>query len=706
VFKKSFKAVPALAWALALLAGAALTAPAQATTPTAVVSWNNAALAEVRLGRLGPPIVARALALAHTCMYDAWVPYDTRALAAVASSIARRPASEATLANKSKAVSFAAYRCLSNLFPAGTLRLQAVFRAQGYDPNDLSLNLATPQGIGNAAAAAVIAARANDGSNQYGTLALGAYADYTGYTPSNAPMPFCLPSTPGVCTTNVSDPYSWQPLINNLAVLQRFVAPHWERVTPFALTSASQFDSMSGTVLGPKYAQSPQLYQADIDQILQVSSSLTAEQKLIVEYWADGPDSELPPGHWSLFAQFVSERDANSIDKDVKMFFAMQNASFDAGIAAWHLKRKYNGVRPITAVRYFKQGQTVMAWGGPGRPIEAIDAGKWSPYNPGSNLTPSFPGWVSGHATFSAASAAVLRAFTGSDMMYFQTTLPANFGRVEPGVPAVPTTLSYSTFTAAANEAAMSRLYAGIHFADDNNIGLALGDVVGKQAWAKAQFLFDGGLGSTTASSASSGLSNSLSWTHTVDNGNNRLLVVGVASTEGNNGASSVSYGGLPLTRLGYQTGPGNDNRAEIWYRVAPPTGNYTLQVRMTQTNDVVAGATSYVGVNPTTPFGTLRSAGGASLNACVTLANEPAPLVTSVMAVNGDALSATAASGQVNRWSAVSDKSLLNLLAWTDVLAVGGTGSAAPVASICNTLRNGRNWAMLAVPLKPAVAN
>ena len=126
-------------------------------TPTAVVVWNRAALTEVRLTRQGPPIAARALAVAHTCMYDAWAPYDTRAIASVATTIPRRPGAEANDANKTRAVSVAAYRCLSNLYPAGAARLEAVLRSQGFDPLDQSTNLATPQGIGNAAAAAVIA---------------------------------------------------------------------------------------------------------------------------------------------------------------------------------------------------------------------------------------------------------------------------------------------------------------------------------------------------------------------------------------------------------------------------------------------------------------------------------------------------------------------------------------------------------------------
>jgi len=94
------------------------------TGATVVTDWNNAALAEVRASRLGPPIVARALAIAHTCMYDAWAQYDAQAVATtVLRGSLRQPASERNDTNKAKAISFAAYRCLVNLFPAGAARL-------------------------------------------------------------------------------------------------------------------------------------------------------------------------------------------------------------------------------------------------------------------------------------------------------------------------------------------------------------------------------------------------------------------------------------------------------------------------------------------------------------------------------------------------------------------------------------------------------
>lgn len=689
--------------AVSLLFASALL-PTAAHAGTIVSEWNKAALAEVRLSRFGPPIVARALAISHTCMYDAWTSYDPRAIGAVVIT-PRRPAAEHNDANKAKAVSFAAYRCLTNLFPSGASRLQAVMAGLGYDPNDLSTNLATPQGIGNAAANAVIAGRRDDASNQYGDLAAGAYADYTGYAPVNGPMPFCLPAPTDTCTTNTTDPTRWQPLTSDGGTVQRFIAPHWERVTPFALSSAGQFDSRPEAALGPRFLQSPAQLQSDMDEILNVASTLDDAKKLIVEYWADGPASELPPGHWGLFAQAVSNRDGHTIDKDVKMFFAMHNASFDAGIVAWHLKRKYDGVRPITAVRRLRGGQQVFAWGGPGKPNQMIDAGTWTPYNPGSNLTPGFPGWVSGHATFSAASAAALRAFTGSDHFGFSTTLPPNFGRVEPGVPRVPTTLTYPTFSAAAHEAALSRLYAGIHFSDDNSVGLALGDLVGQQAWGKAQYFFDGGLNATAISSSSAVAAGALSWHHTVDAPSNRLLVVGVTADSTANAVQSVTYAGAPLSRLGAQSSASGRQRAELWYLVGPAVGTAPVQIRMAQQNDVVAGATTYAGVNQQTPFGTYRAATAKSSQACVTMANEPAPLVATVQAVTGAAGAIYPGAGQVLRWLGVSNASgsFNTAFGAGEVIGKGATYRSAPIGAVCSPLGAVADWAMIGVPLKPA---
>ncbi|MEI6760874.1 MAG: vanadium-dependent haloperoxidase [Betaproteobacteria bacterium] len=477
---------------LSTLTGALLFLPLAASA-SVVSDWNKVALAEVRLAKQGPPVVARSLAIAHTCIYDAWASYSDKALGAVVGDTLRRPAAQRNEANRKEAISYAAYGCLRNLFPLGESRLRAALATMGYNPDNQSTDISTPAGLGNSVALAVIASRRHDGSNQYGDLAPGAYKDYTGYVPQNSPLPFCTPQWLSCAPLVVNDEYKWQPLYNDMGTLQTFIAPHWERVKPFALTSADQLDHLPGLKALPSIQRdNPLRYKANVDLILKYSQDLTAERKLIVEYWADGPASEFPPGHWGLFAQFVSERDNNSIGKDAKMFFAMHNASFDAGIVAWHLKRKFEGVRPITAVRFYKQGQSIVAWGGPGRPVEAIQGEKWMPYNPGSNPTPAFPGYVSGHSSFSSASATVLQLITGSDKFNYQTTIPANFGRVERGVPAVPTVVAFKKFSDAVNEAGMSRLYGGIHFKDDNTAGQLIGTAAGQLAYDKAKTLFNG----------------------------------------------------------------------------------------------------------------------------------------------------------------------------------------------------------------------
>jgi Domain of unknown function (DUF6851)/VCPO second helical-bundle domain len=476
------------------------------TTPTgaSVVSeWNEAALVEVRATRPGPPVVARMLAIAHTCMYDAWVPYDAKAKA-VSSTIPRRPVAERTDANKAKALSFAAYRCLVNLFPsqASIDRLTAQMVTLGYDPAQTG-GLATPQGIGTEAANRVIASRVDDGANQYGTLGPTGvpYSDYTGYVPRNAPMPFCLPTVPGCPPTfAVADPVHWQPLTSQDGFVQRFSQPQFGLVRPFALASGSALDYLIQTptiLTGPESAT----YAQDVQDILDASRELDLDAKVNVEYWADGPGvgpgqgSVFPAGHWGLFAQFVSQRDAHPIDEDVKMFFVMHNASMDAGIVAWNVKRQFDTVRPITAVRLLKQGQMISAWGGPNRPTELIRGETWSPYNPPlapAFQSPGFAGYLSGHAIFSSASAYVLQRFTGSDFFGFSTVVPAGVGRVEPNIPPTDTVLSYTSFSDAADAAAASRIQAGIHWAQDCTEGQRLGTVVGQIAWQRARQYFAG----------------------------------------------------------------------------------------------------------------------------------------------------------------------------------------------------------------------
>jgi hypothetical protein len=442
-------------------------------------------------------MVARALAIGHTCIYDAWAAYDHKAVGTRLGGSLRRPPAEHTLANQKQAVSFAAYRAAVDLFPGSTSSVfDPLMWSLGYDAGDRSTDPSTPTGIGNVAAQAVLDFRHRDGANQLGDEPGGTpgvpYSDYTGYTPANEPMDIRFPFDP----TTVHDPNAWQRLryvdASGNVVTPGFVAAQWQRVTTFALSP--------GTLRSPtgpaKYGSAEYLDQAQA--LLDLSAGLTDEQKMIAEYWADGPHSELPPGHWNLFAQFVSRRDhhgvqAHGLERDVKLFFALTNAVADAGCCAWDNKRAFNSVRPITAIRALFRGQMVRAWAGPYQGTKLVDGAAWFPYQPTTFPTPPFPEYSSGHSNFSAAGAEILKLFTRSDRFRGSTTLPAGSSRVEPGaVPKSDVRLSWATFSEAADQAGISRRYGGIHFEQGDLDARATGRIAARMAWEKAQEYWGG----------------------------------------------------------------------------------------------------------------------------------------------------------------------------------------------------------------------
>jgi len=474
--------------------------PAPDFQPTAAYRWLDVLLVasgrDAQRNSPRPTILSRTMAVVLTSMYDAWSAYDPVAVSTRTGGRLRRPRSERTQANKEKAISFAAYRTLLFVYPDDADWIREQFRAMGYDPDDAGTDPATPQGVGTAAAVAVIAYRRDDGSNQNGSAPGGngtPYADYTGYAPVNAP---------GV----VADPLRWMPIPfsdgKGGTVSPGFLTPYWGRVKPFALESADQFRPPP-----PPRWRSERLAR-DIEEVARVQATLTMEQKTIVEFMREGPRSTGQSGHWLQFAQDVSRRDHHTLDQDVKLFFTVGNVVMDAFVACWEAKRHYDGGRPYWWVRMQYQGKEIDGWGGPGKGVARIAADAWRPYSPDVFLTPPFPGFPSGHATASGAASRTLELFTGSDRYGVVAVQSAGYmtepdastaqmqardGRAATDVPLSKEVRLYlPTFTATAEMAAISRMWGGYHVRVDNEEGLILGRKIAMYSWSKYRAYFDG----------------------------------------------------------------------------------------------------------------------------------------------------------------------------------------------------------------------
>ena len=428
-----------------------------------------------------PTILSRQMAIWATAVYDAWAAYDEKAVGTRLGDKLRRPKAERTEANKKKAIAYASHHALMFVYPESKAYLEGEMKKLGYDPAVVSKDLKKPEGIGYAAAQAVIEYRRHDGSNQFGeeagTQGGVPYSDYTFYAPVNPP-------------DKIIDPDRWQPITFTLdsgkKVTPGFLTPHWYRVKPFALESSAQFRPGPPPLL----TRDPEKLKKETDAVLEYNAKLTNEQKAIVEFMRDGPRSTGQSGHWLRFAQDVSRRDKHNLDKDVLLYFAVANAAFDAFISCWETKRFYDSSRPWTLIHHFYKGQKITGWAGPDGGTKEMLGEEWHPYSPQSFVTPPFPGYTSGHATVSGACARVIQLFTGSEKYGFKEMrrhcelTEKNAGEV--------ITLEIPTWDAAAEMAALSRAMGGYHIPIDNDVGLKVGREIAVWSWPKYQEYFNG----------------------------------------------------------------------------------------------------------------------------------------------------------------------------------------------------------------------
>ena len=452
-----------------------------------VLLWDEELLQAIRANPAGtgPTVTARALGVVHTAMYDAWAAYDPKANGTRYGGSLRRPPAEHTVANKSKAISFAAYATLVDLFPKRKADFGKQMEELGYSP--IGIDNSTPATIGLIVAKAIIDFRHNDGANQ-----LGDYADTTGYQPVNT-------------WDKVNDRWRWQPLCVPTpppgaptceGTVQKAYTPHWRKVIPFVLT----WQPLRYDVPGPPTDPGGGFSTEEVEQAMKETADLDDVSKIKAEYWADGPQSEFPPGHWAVFAQAASRKRRNSLDDDAKLFFALGNALMDASISSWAAKYQYDYIRPVCGIRIRYKDKLITSWLGPGKGYGKVLGQHWQPYQEPTVVTPPFPEYVSGHSTFSGAGAVVIAyAFGNNGAFNAKVTIPAGSSKIEPNItPAKNVVLYWKTLDDASDEAGWSRRWGGIHYETGDMHGRGLGKTIGYNAWTKALTYFNGTATATT----------------------------------------------------------------------------------------------------------------------------------------------------------------------------------------------------------------
>lgn len=565
--------------------------------------WNEQNLAAIRLDFPNPPVHARNLFLLSLAMWDAWAAYDRQALAVLHHERADAADIEAA---RDEAISHAAFRVISARY-AGSVNASTTLASirqrmlvLGFDPDDSGLTGNVPAALGNRVAQTVLDFASTDGASDPAGFAGGSYVS------SNNALAV---SSPG---TVMIDPNRWQPLLFKQAttqngqpadLIQSFLGAHWGGVRPFAQAS------LAGNLLnidpGPPPAlggMTDAMFKQDSVEVITLSGLLDPEDgnmvdispgvfgnhplgtnggtghplnpvtglpyppnvvrhgdfgRVLAEFWADGPHSETPPGHWNVLANEVSDApgflrriggsgpELGALEWDVKVYLALNGALHDAAIAAWGCKRVYDSARPVSCIRYMGgRGQSsapalpsydpqglplvpgvielitadssapgcrhahlashpheiaIKAWTAKILPagVHWIRAVDWLPYQRDTFVTPAFPGFVSGHSTFSRAAAEVLARITGS--AFFPGGIGSfaaprgSYLKTDAG-PSDDLVLQWATYFDAADQAGISRLYGGIHVPADDLPGRVLGSRCGTAAWALAVRYFDGSI--------------------------------------------------------------------------------------------------------------------------------------------------------------------------------------------------------------------
>jgi len=216
--------------------------------------------------------------------------------------------------------------------------------------------------------------------------------------------------------------------------------------------------------------------------------------------------------------------------------------------------------------------------------------------------------------------------------------------------------------------------------------------VPSNEASGCAGICFDAASSSTPASASS------FTWSHTVGTGANRILIVGVSiRNSSSQTVTGVTYAGTPLTNIGVKANS-TVVRIEMWRLVNPPSGTANVVVTLSAAAKAVCGATSWTGVNQTTPLGTFVSATGSTNTPTVNATSATNEVVHDTVAAQGT-VTATVGAGQTQRWNAVTSGGLTS----SNVRGAGSSEPGAATVTMSYSLSASASWAIGAVPLKPA---
>jgi hypothetical protein len=392
-------------------------------------SWYQLTLALVRhTPTYTPPVASRSFAYLGVTAFEAVTSgsADMKSLAGQLSGLQTLPQREAGKIYDDavvidSAMAFAAQNFFANTGPTGQhamAALEAKLHAKISDGVAADV-LVRSETYGRAVAQHVLLWSQSDG---------GAVIENMGF-----PMQYEL----------TKGPAHWVP--TSLISLQQLpLLPNWGKNRPFAMPSGTA----CALPAPPEYSEdkNSEFYKQALE-VFETKKNISKEQRAIARFWSDDPMlSPTPPGHWISIALQIFERDHLALDKSVDVLARLGVAEADAFIGCWNTKYQYDLLRPVTYIR------------------RLMDP-KWESLL----TTPPFPEYPSGHSTQSGAAAAVLTQMFGENFAFEDATHQRD------GLPP----RKFANFWAAANEAALSRLYGGIHFRAAVERGLEQGRCIG-----------------------------------------------------------------------------------------------------------------------------------------------------------------------------------------------------------------------------------